>query len=104
MGGKARKAVSALIETLKDSDKNVRKAAALALADIGPDAREAVPGLCEAVLRDHEAAVRRRAGVVRSAVAGACRAARAALAGMRQRAEQKQGLTPQVNHILVSEY
>jgi HEAT repeat protein len=63
MGRKARKAVPALIETLKDPDMNVRKAAALALADIGPDARGAVPGLCEVVLNDDEAAFRRRAAV-----------------------------------------
>jgi HEAT repeat protein len=63
MGRKARKAVPALIETLRDTDKNVRKAAALALADIRPDAREAVSALCEVVLNDDEAAVRRRAAV-----------------------------------------
>ena len=48
---------------LEDSDKNVRKAATLALADIGPDAHQAVPGLCEVLLNDHDVAVRRRAAV-----------------------------------------
>jgi HEAT repeat protein len=60
---KARKAVPALIGALKDGDKSVRKAAALALGDIGPDASQAVAALAEVLLHDEESAVRRRAAV-----------------------------------------
>jgi HEAT repeat protein len=63
MGTKARKAVPALIEALRDTYMPVRKAAVLALGEIGPDAREAAPALGEVLLGDEEAAVRRRAAV-----------------------------------------
>jgi HEAT repeat protein len=52
--------VPALIRALKDADVPVRKLAALALGDIGPDAVLAVPALTEACHDRHEA-VRHRA-------------------------------------------
>jgi HEAT repeat protein len=65
LGTKAGKAVPALIQTLKDADVHVRKLAALALGDIGPDAMVAVamvavPALTEAC-QDRDGAVRHRA-------------------------------------------
>jgi HEAT repeat protein len=50
-------AVPALIEALKDKDRNVRRAAALALGKIGPATKDAVPALIEA-LKDKESYVR----------------------------------------------
>jgi HEAT repeat protein len=58
-GAKAKKAVPALAEALKDHDAGVRKLAALALGDIGAGAKGAVPALV-AALRDENASVRRR--------------------------------------------
>jgi len=46
---KAGSAVPALIEALKDANGQVRKMAALALGDIGPNAKAAVPTLIEAL-------------------------------------------------------
>ena len=50
MGPKAKTAVPALIEGLKDADDGVRCGVVNALGEIGPDAKEAVPGLVK-VLR-----------------------------------------------------
>lgn len=52
-----------LIETLKDDDLHVRKAAVIALGKIGPDACESVPAFCEVLRNDEEPTVRRRATV-----------------------------------------
>jgi HEAT repeat protein len=55
--------VPTLIEALTDADLHVRKAAVLALGNVGPAAAAAVPTLGEVLLRDDEATVRRRAAV-----------------------------------------
>jgi HEAT repeat protein len=49
--------VRRLIKQLKDEDPNVRRIAARVLGFIGPDAKEAVPALTEA-LKDHNQYVR----------------------------------------------
>jgi HEAT repeat protein len=51
MGSRAHTAVPALIIALEDEDVGVRRNAARALGQIGPEAREAVPALMRA-LRD----------------------------------------------------
>lgn len=53
------KAVPILAQALKDANADVRYAAALALSDIGPAAKDAVPALVEA-LKDPVAKVRER--------------------------------------------
>ena len=63
--GKA--AVPALVGGLKDEDPHAREAAALALAAIGPDAREAVPALT-ATLSDRQYRVSRAAAEARRGV------------------------------------
>lgn len=55
-----RKAIPALVEALKDTDKTVRWAAAAALGNIPGDMRVAVPALIEA-LQDQDEMVRERA-------------------------------------------
>ncbi|OGO05014.1 MAG: hypothetical protein A2Y60_01920 [Chloroflexi bacterium RBG_13_54_9] len=47
-------AVAPLINALRDEDEFVRSQAAKALGEIGPEAREAVPVLIDALLRDEE--------------------------------------------------
>ena len=49
MGAKAKDAIPALIEALKDKEWNVRLRAAEALKKIGPKAESAVPALIEAL-------------------------------------------------------
>jgi HEAT repeat protein len=61
--GKAGKEGRPGTPALKDADLHIRKAAVLALGDLGPDAREAVPSLCEVLRNDEEPTVRRRAAV-----------------------------------------
>jgi HEAT repeat protein len=63
MGAKAAPAVAALARALQDESPHVRKAAALALGDIGPAAHSALPALVHALQHDNEAGVRRRAAV-----------------------------------------
>ncbi len=46
-----------MIETFKDDDQGVRESAAIALGNIGPDAKAAVPILTE-VLKDEDKYVR----------------------------------------------
>src|SRR5205823_4902352 len=59
MGPKAKAAVPALIDALKDKKDRVRRFSAKALGDVGPEAKAAVPALIEA-LRDDQ--VRAMAG------------------------------------------
>jgi HEAT repeat protein len=49
-----------VIEALRDPDATVQMGAAYALADIGPDAREATPAL-QAALKDRDKGVREAA-------------------------------------------
>jgi hypothetical protein len=55
--------IAGLIASLKDDLDVVRFNAAIALGDLGPEAREAVPALTHAHLRDPDAAVRVEAAV-----------------------------------------
>ena len=55
-------ALPGLGQALKDADTHVRKLAALALGDLGPQAQAAVSALLEA-LNDPEASVRRRSAM-----------------------------------------
>ena len=49
----AKSAVPVLIEALQDKDETVSRAAAVALAEIGPDIRLAVPALIERLKDEH---------------------------------------------------
>jgi HEAT repeat protein len=60
IGPDARDAVSALCETLGDSEWPVRRQAALALGRIGPEARQAIP-LLQKLTRDPDPLVRKAA-------------------------------------------
>ena len=60
IGLDAKATVPALIEALKDKDKDVRRDAAKALGIIGPTAKAAVPALIE-MLKDKDVYVRRSA-------------------------------------------
>jgi HEAT repeat protein len=54
-GAKAKDAVPALIDRLKnDEDKTVRMGAAYALGDIGPEARPAIPALKTALMDSNQ--------------------------------------------------
>ncbi len=57
----AARVVPALVESLKDTENDVRLSAAIKLGVFGEQAKEAVPALQEA-LRDPDARVRRAAG------------------------------------------
>ena len=50
-----------MIEALKDEDQGVRESAAIALGNIDPDAKAALPSLTE-VLQDEDKYVREGAG------------------------------------------
>ena len=56
------KTVSALIQALKDDDRDVRMEAAESLGEIGPEAKAAVPALIQA-LKDDNFNVRRGAAM-----------------------------------------
>jgi len=51
-------AVPALIQALKDQDVGVRRSVADALGQIGSGAKDAVPGLIQALLQDEDKSVR----------------------------------------------
>ena len=60
IGPKAKAAVPALSEALKDQNEYVRRRAAQALSNIGPEAKKAAPSLIEA-LKDNNSWVRKNA-------------------------------------------
>ena len=65
--GDAAKVVPALIESLKDSDGDVRLSAAIGLGSFGEQARDAIPAL-QAAQRDRDARVREAAAVALSRI------------------------------------
>ncbi len=70
LGKKNQQAVLALMVALKDDNVHVRKMAALALGDVGPSARMAVPFLRETLEKDREVGVRRRAVIALGEIGG----------------------------------
>ena len=46
--------IERLIKQLQDQDSQVRGSAAVALGDIGPEAKDAVPALIQALQNQHE--------------------------------------------------
>ena len=65
--GDAAKVIPALTASLKDKESDVRRSAALGLADFGEAAKEAIPALQE-VLRDKDARTREAAGIALSRI------------------------------------
>ena len=63
-----RKAVPALTAALKDKQSDVRWSAAIGLGYFGEEARDAIPALQEAALRDRDARVREAARVAVSRI------------------------------------
>ena len=60
----------ALVSTLADEDVHVRFAALTSLADIGPDAKRAVPAIIKRMFEDHEAFMRMSAQAVLELIEG----------------------------------
>jgi HEAT repeat protein len=65
--GDAAKVVPALIETLKDTEGDMRWSAAIGLGYYGGEAKDAIPAL-QAAQRDRDARVREAAGVALSRI------------------------------------
>ncbi len=65
--GDAARAVPALIEALKDKEKDIRLSAAIGLGYFGEQARDAIPAL-QAAQRDPDARIREAAGVALSRI------------------------------------
>jgi HEAT repeat protein len=61
------KVVPAMIASLKDSDSDVRRSAAIALGVYGEEAKDAIPALQEAQ-RDSDARIREAAGIALSRI------------------------------------
>jgi HEAT repeat protein len=64
----AARIVPALIEALKDKQGDIRLSAAIRLGTFGEQARDAIPALREAAQSDHDARVRKAAGVALSRI------------------------------------
>jgi HEAT repeat protein len=66
--GDAAKVVPALIEALKDKGTDIRLSAAIGLGYFGEQAKDAIPALQQASKSDHDARVRKQAGVALSRI------------------------------------
>ena len=87
LGGDAKKAVPALITMLQDDDVSLQEAAATALGTIGPNAKDALAPLIEALDRDPEV---RSAAIVAIAEIGAeAKPAAPALRGLLKKTDDR---------------